>query len=125
MTAIVRFAGVSLDTDDPHRLADFYRRLLGLEVLLDVDDVVALRGNGFLLTTQRVEGHVPPSWPTGPTPKQMHLDLAVADLDGAESLALSLGAVRAQYQPMPEEWRVMIDPAGHPFCLTTQPPMPD
>lgn len=123
MTTIARLAGVSLDADDPHRLADFYRQLLGLEVFLDVDDVVALRGAGFLLTTQRVEGHVPPSWPTGPTPKQMHLDVAVVDLDGVESLALSLGATRAAHQPSPDEWRVLIDPAGHPFCLTTQPPL--
>jgi catechol 2,3-dioxygenase-like lactoylglutathione lyase family enzyme len=123
MTAIVRFAGVSLDTDDPRRLADFYRRLLGLEVFLEGDDVIALKGAGFLLTAQRVAGYVPPSWPAGPTPKQMHLDLAVADLDGTERLALSLGATRAPHQPMPDEWRVMIDPAGHPFCLTTQAPM--
>ena len=123
MTTIVRLAGVSLDADDPHRLADFYQRLLGLEVFLDVDDVVALKGAGFLLTTQRVAGHTPPSWPTGPTPKQMHLDIAVDDLDGAEGLALSLGATLAAYQPSPHEWRVLIDPAGHPFCLTIQPPL--
>ncbi|HWG26043.1 VOC family protein [Actinospica sp.] len=123
MTTTVRLAGVSLDTDDPHRLADFYQRLLDLEVFLDADDVVALKGAGFLLTTQRVEGHSPPSWPTGPTPKQMHLDIAVADLDEAEHLALSLGATRSPHQPSPHEWRVLIDPAGHPFCLTTQPPL--
>jgi hypothetical protein len=22
-------------------------------------------------------------------------------------------------QPSPDRWRVLIDPAGHPFCLTT------
>ncbi|MBS2538571.1 VOC family protein [Catenulispora sp. NF23] len=123
MTPIARLAGVSLDTDDPRGLASFYQRLLGLEVFLDSDDVVALKGAGFLLTAQRVRGHVPPDWPSGPTPKQMHLDIAVADLEGAESLALSLGATRAAYQPLPDEWRVLIDPAGHPFCLTTQAPM--
>ena len=123
MTTIVRLAGVSLDAEDPHRLASFYQQLLGLEVFLDADDVVALKGAGFLLTTQRVEGYVPPSWPTGPTPKQMHLDIAVSDLEEAESLALSLGAKRAAHQPGPDEWRVLIDPAGHPFCLTTQPPL--
>ena len=97
MTTIVRLAGVSLDAEDPHRLASFYQQLLGLEVFLDADDVVALKGAGFLLTTQRVEGHVPPSWPTGPIPKQMHLDIAVSDLEEAESLALSLGAKRAAH----------------------------
>ena len=52
----------------------------------------------------------------------MHLDVAVDDIERAESLALSLGATRASYQPSPDRWRVMIDPAGHPFCLTTLPP---
>ena len=122
MTTIARLAGVTLDSSDPHRLADFYRQLLGLEVFLDDEDYVALKGGGVLLTTHRVEGHVPPSWPSGPTPKQMHLDVAVDDIERAESLALSLGATRASYQPSPDRWRVMIDPAGHPFCLTTLPP---
>jgi hypothetical protein len=123
MKTTIRFAGVSLDADDPHQLASFYQQLLDLEVFVDVEDVVALKGTGFLLTTQRVEGYVPPTWPTGSTPKQMHLDIAVADLEEAESLALSLGATRATHQPGPDEWRVMLDPAGHPFCLTTQPPL--
>lgn len=123
MTTILRLAGVSLDTDDPHRLAEFYRQLLGLEPFLDVEDVVALKGAGVFLTTQRVPGYVPPDWPSGPTPKQMHLDVAVSDLEEAEALALSLGATRAPHQPCPQEWRVMLDPSGHPFCLTTQPPL--
>lgn len=36
--------------------------------------------------------------------------------------ALRLGARRAAEQPDPDRWRVMLDPAGHPFCLTTQIP---
>jgi hypothetical protein len=123
MKTNIRFAGVSLDADDPHQLASFYRQLLDLEVFVDAEDVVALKGSGFLLTTQRIEGYVPPTWPTGTIPKQMHLDIAVADLEESESLALSLGATRAAFQPGPESYLVMLDPAGHPFCLTTQPPL--
>jgi hypothetical protein len=119
----IRYAGVSLDADDPHKLAGFYQQLLGLEVFLDVENVAVLKGKGFLITAQRVEGHTPPSWPSGPIPKQMHLDIAVDDLAGAVGLALSLGATEATHQPSPDQWRVLIDPAGHPFCLTTQPPL--
>jgi hypothetical protein len=54
------------------------------------------------------------------TPKQLHLELAVGDLDEAEAAALAaIGATKAQTQPSPELWRVLIDPAGHPFCITT------
>lgn len=119
MTAVARLSGVSLDSADPARLADFYRQLLGLEVFLEGDDFVALMGAGILITAQRVEGHVPATWPTGPVPKQLHLELAVDDLDAAEVTALALGATRATDQPVPNQWRVLIDPAGHPFCLTT------
>jgi Glyoxalase-like domain len=119
MTAIARLAGVSLDAKDPSRLAEFYRQLLDLEAYFATDDFVALKGAGILLTTQRVENHVPADWPAGPAPKQIHLELAVDDLDAAESAALALGATRAPQQPAPDRWRVLIDPAGHPFCVTT------
>lgn len=46
------------------------------------------------------------------------LDLAVHDLDEAETEALRLGARKAETQPGPAKWRVFVDPAGHPFCLT-------
>lgn len=35
-----------------------------------------------------------------------------------ESRILALGATRAEVQPNPDKWRVLIDPAGHPFCIT-------
>jgi catechol-2,3-dioxygenase len=122
MAATVRLAGVSLDTTDPVRLADFYQRLLGLDVYLASDDFVALRGAGILITAQRVPNHVPANWPTGPNVKQMHLELAVDDLDAIERIAIELGASRAVEQPDPDQWRVLIDPAGHPFCITTMIP---
>ena len=68
---------------------------------------------------QRVTDHVPPDWPDGPVPKQIHLELAVQDLESAESTALALGATKADRQPNPDHWRVLVDPAGHPFCITT------
>ena len=119
MAAVARLAGVSLDAADHLQLAEFYRRLLGLETLLEGDDFVALKGAGILLTSQRVDGHVPADWPTGPAPKQLHLELAVDDLDAAEAAAVALGATAAVQQPDPGRWRVLIDPAGHPFCITT------
>ncbi|MBY8863220.1 hypothetical protein K7711_42600 [Nocardia sp. CA2R105] len=61
------------------------------------------------------------NWPGNQVPKQMHLDLFVADLDGAEQAAVGCGAVKADFQPAPDRWRVLIDPSGHPFCLTVPP----
>lgn len=46
----------------------------------------------------------------------LHLDLEVDDLDRAVAHAVSVGAELAGFQPQLDV-RVMIDPAGHPFCL--------
>jgi len=50
----------------------------------------------------------------------MHLDLEVDDLDAAVEHALSVGAALADVQPQ-QSVRVMLDPAGRPFCLYLDP----
>jgi hypothetical protein len=116
---VARLVAVGLDTDAPAVLAAFYGRLAGLELLFESEDFIALKGAGFLLTVHRVGDHRPPRWPSGDPPKQLHLDFAVDDLDAAQDAALALGARLPEVQPSPERWRVLLDPAGHPFCLTT------
>lgn len=119
MTGIARLGAVSLDAADPAELAAFSRDLLGLEIMWESAEFIALKGAGILVTVQRVPAHQPPEWPDGPVAKQLHLELAVDHLDDAEAAALAIGARKAGVQPAPERWRVLIDPAGHPFCLTT------
>ena len=46
----------------------------------------------------------------------MHFDFQVADLDLAVAEAVALGATVADDQPN-EHVRVLLDPAGHPFCV--------
>jgi hypothetical protein len=48
----------------------------------------------------------------------MHLDFEVSDLEAAVGHAVELGAELAEYQPQ-DNVRVLLDPAGHPFCLYT------
>ncbi len=119
MAAIARLGAVSLDASDPTVLATFYRELLDLEVMFESEEFIVLKGAAVLLGVQKVEDHQPPDWPGSSVPKQVHLELAVDDLDAAEAGALALGATRPETQPTPEVWRVLIDPAGHPFCITT------
>jgi Glyoxalase-like domain len=119
MVAIARLAAISVDGPDPVSLSRFYCQLLDLEVMFESADFVALKGAGVLLTMQRVDDHRAPDWPDGDMSKQMHLELAVTDLDDAEAKALAVGAVKADIQPAPDRWRVLFDPAGHPFCITT------
>jgi catechol-2,3-dioxygenase len=118
MTAIARFGAVSLDSRDPHHLGQFYRAMLDFGVRYESDELVVLQGDGVVLTIELVANHQPPDWPGDRVPKQMHLDLFVDELDTAEKAAIKCGAAKADHQPAPDRWRVLIDPSGHPFCLT-------
>jgi catechol 2,3-dioxygenase-like lactoylglutathione lyase family enzyme len=114
-------ASISIDCPDPDALAPFYRDLLGLEEVFATSDrgVIALSGAGPMVTLMRVDTYVAPSWPGGPQHKQMHLDLAVDDIEAAVAAAVALGATEAEFQPAGQAWRVLIDPVGHPFCVST------
>lgn len=115
----LRFVGVSLDCADPLELAEFYLGLLGGRLLWSRSTSVGVQTPGLLLIPQRVGGYQPPSWPGSSV---VHLDLtAGAELDGPERRAVALGARVADPQP-DSRWRVMLDPAGHPFCITTLAP---
>lgn len=120
-----------LDTTDARGLAEFYRQLLGLkyrpgdeETDPAGDDWLVLRdaaGNNRL-AFQQVPALPEATWPEGPRPQQLHLDLIVpseAQLEAQHERALSLGArLLFDRSDDPEEpLRVYADPAGHPFCI--------
>ena len=73
-------------------------------------------GLGFI----RVADYRPPTWPDPAQGKQIHLELGVDDLDAAQARLLALGAAEPAVQPQPDERRVLLDPAGHPFCIAVQ-----
>jgi hypothetical protein len=95
--------------------------LLG-EVAFSSDDFLAVETERVWLAAVRVEDYEVPTWPDGCMSKQILLDLAVDDAVSSEAEAMRLGARPAIAQPAPERWRVLVDPAGHPFCLSTQIP---
>jgi hypothetical protein len=108
-----RLVGVSLGCPDPQPLADFYRGLLGGRQLWAKAASVGIEVPGAVLVAQRVDDYAPPVWPGTAI---VHLDLTADDLRAAEEQAVVLGATLPE-QPDPR-WRVLLDPAGHPFCLT-------
>jgi hypothetical protein len=116
MSAIGSLAAVTLDCADPAGLADFYHRLTGWEITYSDENYGAVSGEATLYF-QRVAEHRRPTWPDPETPQQFHLDFYVEDLDKAEARLLELGAGKPDFQPQPERWRVLTDPAGHPFCV--------
>lgn len=112
--------GVVLDAEDAPALACFYRDLLGWTIAKEEEeDVALLPPDGVAyLAIQTNHHYVRPVWPDDGRSQQMmvHLDFEVADLERAVASALAAGAELASYQPQ-DDVRVMLDPAGHPFCL--------
>ncbi|QNP75066.1 VOC family protein [Streptomyces roseirectus] len=86
--------GVGLEAPDTRELARFYWALLGWEVAHEDDDGAAV---------------VPPEG-------AVYLDFEVSDLRAAVAHAVELGARESGFQPQ-DHVRVLLDPAGHPFCL--------
>ena len=120
MAANLALSGIVLGTPDPRALASFYETLLGYERTQDGSEWVTLRppGGGLGLSFQAEPEHVRPVWPSGAGDQQMqvHLDIAVEDLETAGAVARDAGATVAEHQPQAHV-RVWLDPAGHPFCL--------
>ncbi|MFF7974397.1 VOC family protein [Streptomyces sp. NPDC007905] len=115
-----RYAAVTFDCADPAEMAGFYGELLGMSVLFSSDDFVLLGKDGATgLGFNRLTDYRPPTWPEPAQEKQAHIELGVDDLDIAERRLLDLGAAKPEFQPQPDRWRVLLDPAGHPFCITT------
>jgi catechol 2,3-dioxygenase-like lactoylglutathione lyase family enzyme len=118
MSAIGKLTVFALDCAEPRRVAEFYSAITGWEIARDDGDWVQLRSDGGAsLAFQLAPDHQPPLWPTADRPQQAHLDFDVDDLDAGESAVVALGARKADVQPLHEEFRVFLDPAGHPFCL--------
>jgi catechol 2,3-dioxygenase-like lactoylglutathione lyase family enzyme len=126
---------VVLDATDARELAEFYRRLLGLQYRAGdeppapgepdpqgQDWLVLRNAGGAKVAFQRVAALAKATWPEGPVPQQLHLDLSVptkAELDAQHERALALGATLLEDDAdNPDEpLRVYADPAGHPFCI--------
>ena len=117
--------GVVLDAPDGIALAHFYARLLGWQVFHEHNGGAAVAPSedaGYNLAFETEPLYTRPVWPTveGKPQMSMHLDIEVDDLEQAVSFALECGAELASYQPQ-ETVRVLLDPAGHPFCLYLDP----
>jgi catechol 2,3-dioxygenase-like lactoylglutathione lyase family enzyme len=122
---LARLTGVCIDCADAEALAEFYRRLLGWEITArDGHGWVQIGdpARGISLNVQAEEWYRPPTWPEQPDgqDKMLHFEIEVDDLEAAVAVAVAAGGEPAPWQPPDRDQsriRVMLDPAGHPFCL--------
>ena len=126
----------AIDCADPINLANFYSSITGLKVDITTENTdsnivwVELKDNQGIpkLAFQKVANYKAPTWPEGPIPQQLHLDFAVKNLDETEIELLKIGAIKTELQPRSPksndystEFRVYLDPEGHPFCIIHRP----
>ena len=112
--------GAAIEAPDPAALAAFYAELLGWRIGHEepgTSILVAPQGSTYLVFQQATD-YRRPVWPPEPGEQRpmMHFDFQVAELDAAVTEAVRLGATVADHQPH-QHVRVLLDPAGHPFCL--------
>ncbi|MET9361955.1 VOC family protein [Streptomyces sp. NPDC006632] len=119
MPSRMTLRAITLDCPDPPALAAFYQQATGLEPhpASDAEFAGLTCEDGLFIGFQRVDDYRAPRWPEQSVPQQFHFDFAVDDLDEAEARLLELGAGKPDHQPNEGRWRVLTDPAGHPFCL--------
>ena len=126
----LQLTSITIGTDDPHGLAEFYRELLGWQVTgddppdRDEDPGWAqlkprrrragadpqLRGRASVPSPDVAVGRGCPE--RDPAPRH----LGAGSRRGHRVGRLSVGAVLADVQPQ-DDVRVLFDPSGHPFCL--------
>ena len=125
MAITLGYASPTIDCPDTAVLLAFYQKLTGWETRYESEEYSAISPEGMAwnggLGFQKVENYQAPDWPGQKRPQQVHLDFYVTDLEKAQREALEIGAVLAESQPEPDRWRVLLDPAGHPFCLCVEP----
>ena len=135
MTEYPQLQTIVLDATDVRGLAEFYRKLLGLQYRPgdeppadgsadDHDWLVLTNADGARqLAFQAVPALPRVTWPDASgVAQQLHLDLTVQDSEALElqrERALELGAEQLldRADDPDEPLYVFADPAGHPFCI--------
>jgi predicted enzyme related to lactoylglutathione lyase len=110
---IGRVSFLTIDANEPERLAAFWGEVLGTQVVERMDEgrfVFLEAASGYLLSFQRV-----------PEPKsvknRVHLDIRVEDLEEATGAAVALGGTWDGNELTLDEarWRTLRDPEGNEF----------
>jgi predicted enzyme related to lactoylglutathione lyase len=120
----VRWVAVAIDCAEVEPVVRFYEQLLGFTVTELEPYWAQLHdpAGGVHLNIQAERDYERPTWPEAPGAQQkmLQLEIEVVDLEAAIATALAAGGTEAAGQPPdrdPSRLRILLDPAGHPFCL--------
>jgi len=122
----MKLGAIVIDSDNSEKLSKFYQKLLGWTIEQQVFEgekwfiVKSKNGEGIPLVFQQIENYKRPKWPASDNLQQqmLHLDFYVNadDFEHEIKHAVSCGATLSELQ-LSKSWKVLLDPAGHPFCI--------
>ena len=99
----LRWHGTSVDALDPARLGRWWAEVLGVRVLYEKQDVVALPGLTFVRAEAMKTGR-----------NRLHFELACDDLAADVERLMDMGARHVDQAP---GRIVLADPEGNEFCI--------
>lgn len=114
MKPVPRIGSVVFDCSDARTLADFWRQLLGTEVVSE--------GHGFIWLKPTHDGGPAIAFQevADPTPgkNRLHIDTYHHDLEAVAQVIDELGGSMVQEHHLPGfRWTVFADPEGNQFCV--------
>ena len=111
----------NIGSADPARLARFGAAAPRWEVTRSDETYGMVEGKGIRSGFGKFEGFRPAPWPDEAGARPLHLDLQVDDLDETTESLGAIGASRTDFQSGAGRRRVLLDPNGHPVCLSPSP----
>lgn len=109
----LKIVNVTVNTDRPGELAQWWLAALGGEIKNDWGEYVTVGlGDGTALSFQYVEGTAP---------GRIHLDLVATDAEAEIARLVEAGATRIADHEAPGgafTWTVLTDPDGNEFCVS-------
>jgi predicted enzyme related to lactoylglutathione lyase len=110
---------IVFDAADPHRLAQFWARVLGYNVQASTADLVIIAN----LARQRSRLCFQRAATSKTDKNRVHFDVFVEDRKAEVARIEQSGAtVQRTNQQDGVEWTVMLDPEGNEFCVQVAPP---
>ncbi len=102
----LRWHGTAVAAIDPARLARWWAEVLGVRVIYERPDLVALPGLSFVLASSAKNGK-----------NRLHLELDSDDLAADVEKLMDMGARPVVAASAAPGWVVLADPEGNEFCV--------
>ena len=116
MTVALKIGWLTIDSKDPKKIGEWWKKALDLDTVFEDENEYALSGKGRIGSQWNILFYRVPD--DKKVKNRLHLDL-IPDTDREAEVARleALGATRADIGQKDVSWTVMADPDGNEFCI--------